>query len=306
MGALSLETKGIAGAVIDALSAHICVTDRAGIILAVNRAWRRFGEENAGDSYRTDIGQNYLKICQGSAGSGADEADAFARGIAAVLDGQTKLFELVYPCHSPTKTRWFLGRITPLGLRQGGAVISHQNITSQKLLEFELARLASTDPLTGLPNRRYFLDAAGRQLEIMRRFGGIASVVMLDLDHFKAINDSDGHAAGDEALRRVARACGLRPVDVFARWGGEEFIALLPGVGEDAAAAVAEGLRKAIAAAPGVVSSTLGLTASFGIAEVSPADRTIDEAIERADRALYAAKRRGRNCVSRASEADES
>jgi diguanylate cyclase (GGDEF)-like protein len=213
------------------------------------------------------------------------------------------LFELEYPCHSPTESRWFLGRVTPIGVEQGGAVVSHLNITARKLMEFELAKLASTDHLTGLPNRRYFLEAASRELERVRRFGGLASVVMIDLDHFKALNDTYGHAAGDEALRSVTRACRLRDTDVLARWGGEEFVALLPGTDEEGALIVAEKLRCAVSDEPIEVGSTnITVTASLGVAQVWSHDKAIDEALGRADRALYTAKKAGRNRVKRSAE----
>jgi diguanylate cyclase (GGDEF)-like protein len=298
-----LEATGFAAAVIDALASHICVTDREGVIIAVNRAWRKFGEENAGGSCGSDVGAHYLRICQGSHGPGSDEADDFALGVRTVLDGHSELFELEYPCHSPTESRWFLGRVTPLGIEQGGAVISHLNITARKLMEFELSKLSSTDPLTGLPNRRYFLEVARREVERVRRFGGLASVVMIDLDHFKTLNDTYGHATGDEALRSVARACRLRDIDVLARWGGEEFVAILPGTDQEGAFIVAEKLRSAVSEAQVEVGSTnVTVTASFGVTQVWPHDKAIDEALARADGALYDAKKAGRNRVNRAVE----
>jgi diguanylate cyclase (GGDEF)-like protein len=298
-----LERTGFAAAVIDALASHICVTDRQGVIIAVNRAWRRFGEENGGSSCNSDVGVHYLRICQGSSGDGADEADDFALGVRAVLEGQSELFELEYPCHSPTESRWFLGRVTPLGVEQGGAVVSHLNITARKLMEFELAKLASTDHLTGLPNRRYFLEAATREFGRVRRFGALASVVMIDLDHFKTLNDTYGHAAGDEALRNVTRAFRLRDTDVLARWGGEEFVAILPGTDEEGAFIVAEELRCAASNVQVDVGSTnVTVTASLGVAQVWSHDKAIDEALGRADRALYAAKKAGRNRVKRSAE----
>jgi diguanylate cyclase (GGDEF)-like protein len=297
-----LEMTGFAAAVIDALSSHICVTDRHGVIIAVNRAWRRFGEENSG-SCRSDVGAHYLRVCHTSSGPGADEAHDFALGVRAVLMGESDLFQHEYPCHSPTESRWFLGRVTPLGVEQGGAVISHLNITDRKLTEFELAKLASTDPLTGLPNRRYFLEAASREVERVRRFGRLASVVMIDLDHFKTLNDTYGHAAGDEALRSVTRVCRLRDIDVFARWGGEEFVAILPGTDEEGAFIVAEKLRCAVSGARVEVGSNhIDVTASLGVAQVWAHDKAIEEALGRADDALYDAKKAGRNCVRRSTE----
>lgn len=300
-----LEMTGFATAVIDALSSHICVTDRHGVIIAVNRAWRRFGLENGGSSHMSDVGVHYLRICKSSFGPGADEADGFALGVRAVLEGRSELFQLEYPCHAPTESRWFLGRVTPLGIEHGGSVISHMNITDRKLMEFELEKLASTDPLTGLPNRRYFLEVAGRELERVRRFGGLAAVVMIDIDHFKALNDTYGHAVGDDALRSVTSACRLRNIDVLARWGGEEFVAILPGLDEVAASIVAEKLRCAMSDAPIKAGSQhVTVTASLGVAQLWPQDEAIDEALGRADRALYNAKQAGRNCVKRSTEVE--
>jgi diguanylate cyclase (GGDEF)-like protein len=295
-----LESKGFAAAVIDALASHLCVVDREGVIIAVNRAWTKFRRENSAGPLHSDVGIHYLRICRSAAGPGSEEGEPFAVGVQSVLGGKTELFEMEYPCHSPTQNRWFLGRVTPLRTEQGGAVISHLNITDRKLMELELARLAATDPLTGLPNRRFFQQTANLELERVRRFGGVASLIMLDVDHFKAVNDSYGHALGDEALRCVTRACkqSLRKMDVFARHGGEEFVILLPATHEKAACSVAEKLRRAIAEMP--VSdgqNNITLTASFGVAQLRASDQGIDPGLARADIALYAAKHSGRNCI---------
>ncbi|UVK38750.1 PAS domain-containing protein [Mesorhizobium sp. AR10] len=149
-----LEAKGFAAAVIDALASHICVITQDGVIVTVNRAWQIFAVENPPVSNRSGIGSHYLKICREASGAGSEEAGKFALGVQAVLEGKTDLFQMEYPCHSPKENRWFLGRVTPLKAEQRGAVISHMTITDRKLLEFELVRLAATDPLTGGPNRR--------------------------------------------------------------------------------------------------------------------------------------------------------
>jgi diguanylate cyclase (GGDEF)-like protein len=292
--------KGFAVAVLDALSSNICVIDKDGVIVAVNRAWTDFIVENAPVSDRAGIGSHYLDICRSASGHGAEDADKFALGIQSVLDGNAKLFQMEYPCHSPTQNRWFLGRVTPLNIEQGGAVISHMTITDRKLLEFKLVKLATTDSLTGLPNRRYFLKAASLEIERVKRFGSAASIVAIDLDHFKAVNDVHGHAAGDEALRCLARVCTqhLRQIDVLARIGGEEFVVLLPGTNENGAVSVAEKLRHAVGQTPLKNGATqFNITASFGVSEVRAHDKRIDECLGRADSALYAAKRAGRNRV---------
>ncbi|MDH6203494.1 diguanylate cyclase (GGDEF)-like protein [Rhizobium leguminosarum] len=299
MTGLSHQKKGFANAVINALSSNICVLDRNARIIAVNLAWQSFGAEN---SHRrgSDIGSNYLSICQNSSGAGSEEAEEFAAGVRAVLGGGTSLFQKEYPCPSPTASRWFLGRVTPLDLSEGGAVVSHENITGRRLLENELEKLAATDPLTGLPNRRYFFNMANVEFEKVRRFDAQASIIMMDVDAFKAVNDTHGHAGGDEVLRSTSRRCRemMRESDVFARFGGEEFVVLLPHTTAEAAAVVAELLRRTTSENPVQVGENqIYVTASFGVSEILTDDVSIDAGLARADKALYEAKRSGRNCV---------
>ena len=294
------EETGFASAVINALSSHICVINKVGEIIAVNRAWQDFAIANPPVSSRVGVGINYLEVCQRASGMDREEARKFASGVRSVLERRTEFFEMEYPCHSPTQNRWFLGRVTPLKTKQRGAVISHATITDRKLLEFELAKIAATDALTGLPNRRYFFEAAKLEVARVRRFGTAASVIMIDLDHFKAVNDTHGHAAGDKVLRCFAEVCrnSLRQIDVFARIGGEEFAAILPGTNEAAAHSVAEKLRNAVYETPIKVGRNLiNISASFGVAEVRSVDMGIEDSLGRADLALYAAKRAGRNCT---------
>ncbi len=294
------EETGFASAVINALSSHICVINKVGEIIAVNRAWQDFAIANPPVSSRVGVGINYLEVCQRASGMDREEARKFASGVRSVLERRTEFFEMEYPCHSPTQNRWFLGRVTPLKTKQRGAVISHATITDRKLLEFELAKIAATDALTGLPNRRYFFEAAKLEVARVRRFGTAASVIMIDLDHFKAVNDTHGHAAGDKVLRCFAEVCrnSLRQIDVFDRIGGEEFAAILPGTNEAAAHSVAEKLRNAVYETPIKVGRNLiNISASFGVAEVRSVDMGIEDSLGRADLALYAAKRAGRNCT---------
>ncbi|MCW2235696.1 diguanylate cyclase [Azospirillum canadense] len=164
----------------------------------------------------------------------------------------------------------------------------------------KLERLATVDPLTAVWNRRHFLELAGAELGRARRHGRRLSVFLLDLDHFKAVNDGYGHAAGDEVLRvAVSRAReALRTSDQIARFGGEEFAILLPETDLAGAHVVAERVRAAIAGAPVAVEGrAVPITGSLGVAEWDGAEPSIEQTLRRADTALYDAKQAGRNRV---------
>ena len=166
----------------------------------------------------------------------------------------------------------------------------------------ELARMAAHDPLTGLLNRRQFALQFDQEIERHRREERRCSLLLLDLDHFKAVNDAHGHPVGDALLRATAElvAGRLRASDILARWGGEEFLVLLPGTGREGAAAVAEELRATVRAAALDVGlpEPVGVTVSVGVAEVAldHAEPLVD-AYRRADAALYGAKGSGRDRV---------
>jgi diguanylate cyclase len=159
-----------------------------------------------------------------------------------------------------------------------------------------LSEISRTDGLTRLLNRRYWEEAACAEFQRCRRGGHRASVLMLDIDHFKAINDRHGHPAGDEVIRSVAGILRdtLRGQDVPGRYGGEEFGIVLPDTGAAGAEAIAERVRRRIEAAA-LSKSGVRATASIGIAELDSQDRDHTVWIAHADRALYAAKERGRN-----------
>jgi len=175
------------------------------------------------------------------------------------------------------------------------------DITERKQLEIELQRLATTDSLTGVANRRSFISRASIELARSRRYATPLALIMLDIDNFKLINDSMGHGVGDEAILAVAHRCSklVRGQDVVGRLGGEEFAVLLPQTDLPAAVVLAERLRQRFAGIvlrrPGVPER--GLTASFGVAVLQPQDSVIDELLVRADEALYEAKNSGRDRV---------
>ncbi|WP_371323483.1 diguanylate cyclase [Dechloromonas sp. ZY10] len=182
----------------------------------------------------------------------------------------------------------------------------HVDITERKLLEGELQKQAHTDFLTGLPNRRHFMQLAEHELNRSIRYGSQLAILMLDVDHFKSINDRYGHKFGDDVLIRLAETLRkvLRNSDVAGRLGGEEFAILLPETPLEGAAEVAERIRLAIAESemplPGAL--PFRFTASLGVAVLDARDHTLDQLLNLADKALYQAKEGGRNRVCLAEE----
>jgi diguanylate cyclase (GGDEF)-like protein/PAS domain S-box-containing protein len=174
-----------------------------------------------------------------------------------------------------------------------------------QVLQEELRELSTHDALTGLYNRRYLEESFRRELLLAERAGHPVSVIMGDLDHFKAVNDRDGHLAGDEVLRVFGNLMkhNARASDIICRYGGEEFLLVLPGMTQEGALERAEQLRRAMVATRfSYGASQIMVTASFGIAVFPSHGRTTDELIAAADTALYSAKAAGRNRVSLSSE----
>jgi len=174
-------------------------------------------------------------------------------------------------------------------------------IEERERLALELQRLATTDELTGLAGRRHFLSLANREMARQRRVSSAICVLMLDLDRFKLVNDTHGHAVGDSVLRLLADVLreGLRELDIAGRLGGEEFAVLLTEAGRNDAIEVAQRLRSDMASRSVETQSgdIVRCTVSIGVAERIP-DEALDDLINRADAALYAAKRAGRDRVA--------
>jgi diguanylate cyclase (GGDEF)-like protein len=212
---------------------------------------------------------------------------------------------------------WGAGPIGAIAIAaEGSGAITHEEARNLGLLgavaatsleivweNEEVNKRANTDPLTGLANRRHFDDSLQRVLSETDRFGATTSLILVDIDHFKKVNDTYGHDAGDAVLRAVARtlAEGCRTVDVCARFGGEEMALLLPHTLPDGAFELADRLRRAIAER--VVrhgTHEISVTASFGVAAYPDCSRSRDGLFPAADKALYEAKRDGRNRVKAA------
>ncbi len=186
-------------------------------------------------------------------------------------------------------------------LWSGRRIIALQNelIASREAMR----ERATHDALTGVWNRAAVLDMLQLEFNRSGRENQPLSVIMLDLDHFKQVNDTFGHQAGDEVLREVTHRvqCGLRSYDALGRYGGEEFVVIAPGCDEESAFSLAERLRTAVNAAP--VSTATGLipvTVSLGIASLSEDINSPESLLRDADKALYGAKSAGRDCAKAA------
>lgn len=175
-----------------------------------------------------------------------------------------------------------------------------RDVSERKQMEDQLTALTRTDGLTGVYNRGYFLEKSEAVIEVMRRYRHPASMMMLDLDYFKRINDQYGHHVGDLALLAFTQACRkeIRESDVFGRLGGEEFGLLLPETIRQNAQILAERIRTATAAISiPLDDQRIGVTVSIGLVELNAKDLSLDSVIRRADIAMYQAKDRGRNQV---------
>jgi diguanylate cyclase (GGDEF)-like protein/PAS domain S-box-containing protein len=193
--------------------------------------------------------------------------------------------------------RWFV--IRENRTVNGMTTLVRSEITHLKQIQDELERLATIDVLTELANRRHFVDQATRLLARCRDETTPAALLMFDIDRFKLINDRHGHATGDQALCRMGTLCReqLRPTDLVARWGGEEFVALLPRLTLDDATLVADRLRRTVAGTLIRTSGAdVGFTISIGLVGCGPGE-TLEALINRADAALYDAKLQGRDRV---------
>jgi two-component system, cell cycle response regulator len=208
-------------------------------------------------------------------------------------DDQSRNLELATPARR--FVRWSGQAVTVPGGR--GWLDVFQDVTSEVEFHRALAEAANTDHVTGLLNRRGGQQAIAREISRALRDRTPLSFVLLDIDHFKKVNDTHGHAAGDRVLAHVSEllARAIRGYDLAVRWGGEEFLVVLPGVPRLKALVVAERVRIAVSAL--AVQDLPPVTISAGVAELQPTDTSADAAIVRADETLYRAKSTGRNRV---------
>ena len=218
---------------------------------------------------------------------------------AAVLSSVLHAVAVLSHAEPATSLVLIVGVVLTLGLSVVGAAALSGMRTSERELAEALARereRAQRDGLTGLLNARTFTERLELELERSRRYGGGLSLLYLDLDNFKKVNDTFGHLAGDEVLRRVANAIAatVRQVDVAARLGGDEFVVLMPSTTAGDAGSAADRVHGAVTASLG---KTNGVTASTGLVSCGTLPKTAQTLITRADQAMYDAKRQGKSRV---------
>ncbi|MBC7907341.1 MAG: GGDEF domain-containing protein [Rhodospirillaceae bacterium] len=247
---------------------------------------------------------------------GADIAETWQRLVLPI--GNDRLVVGAYPCAAAQDALPGIGLLrlvidrVPVVLAEDGSVadlaLTLRDFSDSRQHAAEMEMLAALDPLTGVANLRHFHHLSGLELDHGRRMGRALSVLALDIDHFKRINDNWGHAIGDEALRAFVAACrtALREPDILGRCGGEEFAVTLPNTGTAGAAIIAERLRRHVERVrmPLPDGQTLNFTVSIGAATMAPTDYraepapTIHDLLAEADKALYRSKANGRNRVT--------
>lgn len=235
-----------------------------------------------------------------------DDRERAWASIKDVLEGRSLIHKIEYRMlHKDGGYRWILDQAKVMQRDNNGNPIrmcgTHTDVTDRKNMELELERQAHIDYLTGINNRRNFMMLANNELKRDKRHHHDLSLLMFDVDHFKAINDQYGHQVGDLVLQKLVIECRghLRTEDIFGRIGGEEFAVLLPETGIEAAIEVAERLRMITANTFLVLENgkSLHVTISVGVTSCSCID-DIDLLLSQADKALYNAKNSGRDKVS--------
>lgn len=313
------ETERRLLAVLEALPVGVWIMDRTGLIVHGNRAGRQIwgGARYVGPEEFGEYRGRWL-----DSGRAIEPHEwAAARAIA---KGETSINEKIeIECFDGTRKIIQNSAIPLFDERRKveGAIIVNEDITAQeedaasvrrakreveeasKDLAAALEReriLSRLDTLTGATSRRHFIELAVHELAVAARYEQSLSLIIFDIDNFKRINDTHGHQAGDQILQRVAEVgrLHLRGADLFGRYGGDEFIALLPQTTAEEAEAVAERVRADVALHTGHVAGGVTVTISSGIAERLVADDTLDALVHRADLALYEAKNAGRDRTS--------
>jgi diguanylate cyclase (GGDEF)-like protein len=284
----------ISESILNSLRDQICLIDATGIICFVNEEWNRFAVSNGGALSSCGIGSNYLQQ--------SEKEPAVFQGLQSILTGKADCFNFEYPCHTSSVKKWFMMQAIPLQADEDivkGIVIRHVDITKQKLLELQLKEFAQKDALTSLFNRRYFETQLTKEANLARQHGTYLSLLYIDTDNFKEINDAHGHHVGDQVLKELANQIMevIKSSDTAARIGGDEFAILLPNTNQLELARLANRLNEAIQQLK-IQEQNLLIDVTVSIGGKSFVDDfPIDMMGKCADKALYLAKDKGKNQV---------
>lgn len=284
-------------AVFDSLSAHIAILDRHGTIIQTNAAWLNYVVDEGLVEAPHFVGGNYLEMLGAMCGQDQATVQAVSAGIAAVASGEAVDFQLPHPFLSALDKRWFSLKITPVHDVQERVVVSHEDVTRLKAAELASLTLANIDTLTGALSRRNFMGLAEQELARAMRYKFPLMVLMLDLDHFKLINDKYGHAAGDVVLQKFVQTVKavLRESDLIGRIGGEEFAVLLPSTTLEGGRVLAQRIIDSVRASPVALNGKqVSYTVSIGAGCLS-CETSFAALLSMADAALYRAKNGGRD-----------
>ena len=292
--------------ILDSIAENIAVIDEGGDIRFVNHSWSQFGSDNACSIAQDWSKVNYLSVCDSAALAGDEFGMLAGAGIKSVIDQKEAYFNLEGACHSNDEQRWFIMRVSPFALKQEHFfVISHQDVTERKLAEKAVQKLARRDGLTNIYNRRAFDEILSEQWQQCLTLKQPISLAVIDLDHFKLLNDTYGHQTGDDCLIAVSallKNFARRTGDVCARYGGEEFAVIWSYTTLLEADVLSKALLEEIRQLkiPNERSPIAPyMTASIGLVEMTP-NRILEtrDLVAQADDLLYQAKESGRNKVS--------
>lgn len=284
-------------AIFDSLEAQIAVLDRNGTVIQTNAAWRTYAFDSGFAQVPCFMAGNYLEILDYVTERDQKTRVATAAGLVSVATGGAASFQLSHPFFTPKDRRWFVLKVTPVHDVAERVVVSHEDVSDLKAAELASLTLANVDALTGALSRRNFLNLAEQEVARSLRYELPLMVLMLDLDHFKKINDQYGHAVGDAVLHTFVRtvASVLRESDLIGRLGGEEFAVLLPNTGREGGCALAQRIVESVRANPALGGrGHIVYTVSVGAGGLSN-ETSFSELLGVADAALYRAKNGGRD-----------
>ena len=281
-------------AIFNSISAQIAVLDQDGMIVQTNAAWRTYMSEL---NFEDSIGRNYLTVLKDLFAVPLSTVADVAAGMATLAAGDAPHFYVPEPIQCLCGRWWFTVKITPVHDAAQRMVVTHEDVSALKRAELASLALANVDVLTGALSRQHFMALAEQELARSLRYALPLVVLMLDLDHFKDVNDSYGHSAGDAVLKGFVQTVKevLRESDVMGRIGGEEFSVLLPNTTQEGGCALANRFIDEVRANPVVFEGqSIAYTVSIGASDLTQ-QASFGVLLAECDAALYRAKKGGRD-----------